>query len=41
MDLPSVHIPSKQSREWKSMCGMREALVSTRTKLINTVRGWL
>jgi transposase len=41
MDLPSVHIPAKQSREWKSMCGMREALVSTRTKLINTVRGWL
>jgi transposase len=41
MDLPSVHIPTKKSREWKSMCGMREELVSCRTALINTVRGWL
>jgi transposase len=41
MDLPSVHIPKKQSREWKSVCGMREELVSCRTALINTVRGWL
>jgi transposase len=41
MDLPSVHVPTKQSREWKSICGMREALVSARTQHINTVRGWL
>jgi transposase len=41
IELPSVHIPSKQSRDWKSMCGMRESLVESRTKLINTVRGWL
>jgi transposase len=41
IDLPSVHIPSKLSRERKTLCGMREALVGSRTKLINTVRGWL
>jgi transposase len=41
IDLPSVHIPSRQARERKTMCGMREALVGTRTKLVNTVRGWL
>jgi len=41
IDLPSVHIPSGCSREVKSICGMRDALVSARTKLINSVRGWL
>jgi transposase len=41
IDLPSVHIPSQQARERKTMCGMREALVRSRTVLINTVRGWL
>jgi transposase len=41
MDLPSVHVPQQQSRDRKSMCGMREALVSSRTQLINTVRGWM
>ena len=41
IDLPSVHVPSRQAREHKTMCGMREALVGTRTKLVNTVRGWL
>ena len=41
IDLPSVHVPSRESRERKAMCGMREALVGTRTKLVNTVRGWL
>ena len=39
--LPSVHIPSAESRERKSVCGMREALIGVRTKLINTVRGWM
>jgi transposase len=39
--LPSVHIPSQISRELKMSCGMRQALVGSRTKLINTVRGWL
>jgi transposase len=41
IDLPSVHVPSRQARQRKTMCGMREALVGARTKLINTVRGWL
>jgi hypothetical protein len=41
IDLPSVHVPSRQARERKTMCGMREALVGARTKLVNTVGGWL
>jgi len=41
IDLPSVHIPSAAARERKTICGMREALVSARTQLINCVRGWL
>lgn len=41
IDLPSVHIPSKKSRALKTLCGMRELLVENRTKLINSVRGWL
>lgn len=39
--LPSVHLPSPRSRELKTVCGMRDALVATRTKLVNTVRGWI
>lgn len=41
ISLPSVHIPSDRSREWKSVCGMRDELVKCRTALINSVRGWL
>jgi transposase len=41
IDLPSVHVPSELSRELKSICGTREALIGTRTKLVNNVRGWL
>ena len=41
IDLPSVHVPSASAREVKSICGMRDALVSARTQLINNVRGWL
>jgi transposase len=41
IDLPSVHIPKTESRDRKTMCGMREALVGARTKIINTVRGSL
>ncbi len=41
MDLPSVHIPSAESRERKTLCGMRDGLVASRTMLINTVRGWM
>ena len=40
-DVPSVHIPSKMARELKSICGARDVLVGTRTKLINNVRGWM
>jgi transposase len=36
-----VHIPSTTSRERKTICGMRETLVSARTQVINCVRGWL
>jgi transposase len=41
IELPSVHVPSRESRERKTLCGMREALVGSRTTLVNTVRGWL
>jgi transposase len=41
LDLGSVHIPSHVSRDRKTMCGMREALIRSRTMLINNVRGWL
>jgi len=41
IDLPSVHIPRIESRRRKAMAGMREGLVTARTKLINTVRSWL
>jgi transposase len=41
IDLPSVHIPSARSREWKAICGMHDALISARTKLINNLRGWM
>lgn len=39
--LPTVHIPAEASRQRKTTCGLREALVGSRTKLINAVRGWL
>ena len=41
IELPSVHVPSTLARELKSLCGAREALIDTRTKLINNVRGWV
>jgi len=41
IDLPSVHVPTILAREFKSLCGARECLVETRTKVINNVRGWL
>jgi transposase len=41
VDLQSVHIPSQQSREQKAICGMRDALVSARTAVINNLKGWL
>ena len=33
IDLPSVHIPKTESRDRKTICGMREALVGARTKI--------
>jgi transposase len=41
IDLPSVHIPSADSRQVKAMCTMRDSLVRTRTLLSNCVRGWM
>jgi transposase len=40
IDLPSVHVPTELARERRSMCGMREELVASRTALVNCVRGW-
>ncbi len=40
IDLPSVHIPSAKARDWKSLCGLRQQLVRSRTAFINTSRGW-
>lgn len=40
IDLPSVHVPSDLARQRRMMCTMREQLVTTRTALINCVRGW-
>jgi transposase len=41
IDLPSVHIPRPAARAAKTLCGMRDGLVRSRTLLLNTVRGWL
>jgi len=41
MELPSVHVRSPRSRSDTSAYRSREALVESRTKLINTVRGWM
>lgn len=41
IELPSVHIPSPAARKRKLLCGTRDALVASRTQLINCVRGWM
>jgi transposase len=41
IDLPSVHIPSAEARERSTVLGMRNALVSSRTAIANTVHGFL
>lgn len=41
IDLPSVHIPTEEARTMRSIVRTRELLVSTRTRLINHVRGWM
>lgn len=41
IDLPSVHLPSEQAREWRSVIRSRETLIESRTKMVNHARGWL
>jgi len=41
IDLPSVHVPTASARERRSQCTLREQLVTTRTALVNSVRGWM
>jgi transposase len=38
--LPKVHCPSAQMRDWRAMLTARASLVSTRTVLVNAVKGW-
>jgi transposase len=41
VELRSVHIPSEQARAWRALSTSRDALVSSRTKLTNTVKSQL
>jgi transposase len=41
VELPSVHVPSQQSRDRKALCNSRRTLLEVRTKLTNHVKGWL
>jgi transposase len=41
IDLPSVPMATADLRMRKTMCGMREALVESRAKLIRSVRAWM
>lgn len=41
VELRSVHIPSEQARLWRALCTSRDALVSSRTKMVNTVKSQL
>jgi transposase len=41
VDLRSVHIPTDKARLWRSICNARDSLVSSRTKLVNTVKSQL
>jgi transposase len=41
VELRSVHIPSEQARIWRALGTSRDALVSSRTKLVNTVKSQL
>ena len=41
IDLPTVHVPSSKARQRKTLVGMRAGLGAARTKLINSVRGYL
>jgi len=41
VELGSVHIPSTQAREVRARCTARETLVTARTQLVNSTRGYL
>lgn len=41
VELRSVHIPTEEARQWRAICNARSALVSSRTKLVNTVKSQL
>lgn len=41
VDLQSIHVPSERARTWRALCNSRDALVSSRTKLTNTVKSQL
>ena len=41
LDLPSVHIPSATARYARSLSAAREAVIESRTRLINSSRGWM
>lgn len=41
IDLPSVHIPTQEARELRSLVRSREMLVTSRTRMVNHARGWL
>lgn len=41
VELASIHIPSERAREWRALCNSRDAMVSSRTKLTNTVKSQL
>ncbi len=41
VELKSIHIPSERARTWRALCNARDALVSSRTKLTNTVKSQL
>lgn len=41
IELPSVHLPSQMSRNLKAMLTLRDCMVTARTKLVNSVRGYL
>lgn len=41
IELPSVYLRSRKARESSTRLGARSAMVTSRTQLVNTVRGWL
>src|SRR5687768_8958869 len=41
LDLPSVHVPSSQARDFRARARTRELMLSSRTAIINHVRAWL